>query len=127
MVRILASTRTVLGVSRVTLSLTSSPKSLLDLRRSNDLNHQKPSGGAEIFMVRILASTRTVLGVSRVKLSLTSSPKSLLDLKRSNDLNHQKPFGGAKILMVTAYSDLIIEFALRNYTKMTTYMLESIH
>ena len=29
-----------------TLSLTSCPKSILDLKRSNDLNHQKPSGVA---------------------------------------------------------------------------------
>ena len=86
-----ASTRAVLGVSRATLSLTSCPKSILDLKRSSDLNHQKPSQGAEIFVLEFQASTRAVLGVSRATLSLTSCPKSILDLKMFNDLNHKKP------------------------------------
>ena len=55
--------KTVLEESRNTLSLTLISKSILDLRRSNDLDHKKRSGGAKIFLAKFLAPTKTVLGV----------------------------------------------------------------
>ena len=109
----------VLGVSRAILWLTSSPKSKLDLKRSNDHNPQKSSKVAKFVSTEV---TYDMAPETPKNANFVARWRSVSYLSIDSKVIERSSFKSADV-----YSDLTIGLALKNYPKMTPHMLKSVH